>query len=312
MVPMNEATRLLPQTIESIGFALANAALETTHCPAAVVVRDPATHVSTVVALSVGTDRRLLGMPVSPDSAAVRACDDDTTTYAVGVQRLLGDGRTDRRRREERGVAFALSDGRHGVGALVVFAPPELIDRDTPDHLMALTREAGLAIGSIVAARFAERLGLIDTITGHANRPGLEQAMHGSVSKQCSLVCLSLDQIQQLEKAVANAVLRQVAALLRSRLRDYDVPARVTGGEFALFLPDAPLDGAVIVADRVRSAVSQSKFDLNGAGPLTCSLGVASIPDTVSSVDHLLDAASKARREARASGPNRIASLNPS
>ena len=251
-------------------------------------------------------------MTVSPDSAAVRACDDDTTTYAVGVQRLLGDGRTDRRRREERGVAFALSDGRHGVGALVVFAPPELIDRDTPDHLLALAREAGFAIGSIVAARFAERLGLIDTITGHANRPGLEQAMHGSVSKQCSLVCLSLDQIQQLEKSVSNAVLRQVAALLRSRLRDYDVPARVTGGEVALFLPDAPLDGAVIVADRVRSAVSQSKFDLNGAGPLTCSLGVASIPDTVSSVDHLLDAASKARREARASGPNRIASLNPS
>jgi diguanylate cyclase (GGDEF)-like protein len=309
---MDEATRLLPQTVESIGFALASGALETTRCPAAVVVRDPATHAATVVALSVGTDRRLLGMPVSPDSAAGRACDDDTTTYAVGVQRLLGDARTDRRRREEHGVAFSLSDGSRSVGALVVFASPEVIDNGTHDRLVGLARAAGDAIGSIVAARLAERLGLIDTVTGHPNRPGLEKAMRGSVSKQCSLICMGIEQVLQLDKVVVNTVLRQVAAILRSRLRDYDIPARVAGAEFALFLPDAPLNGAVIVADRVRTAVSKSKFDLNGAGPLTCSLGVASLPDTVSSVGDLLDAATEARKEARESGPNRIASLSPS
>jgi diguanylate cyclase (GGDEF)-like protein len=308
---MDEAARLLPHTVESIGFALADAALETTRCPAAVVVRDPATQAASVVALSAGTDRRILGMPVAAESAAGRACDDDHPTYALGVHRLLGHARTDRRLREEHGVAFSLRDGRRGVGALVVFAPPELIDRGTHDRLLALAHEAGPAIGSIVAARFAKRLGLIDTITGHANRPGLDQILHGSVSKQCSLVCVSIDQFQQLETPLANTVLRQVAAILRSRLRDYDASARVAGGEFALFLPDAPLDGAVIVADRIRTAVSQSKFDLNGSGPLTCSLGVAAIPDTVSSVDDLLDAAAKARQEARVSGPNRIASLNP-
>ncbi len=77
-----------------------------------------------------------------------------------------------------------------------------------------------------------------------------------------------------------------------------------------MFLPDGALDGAVVVADRVRSVVNETDFDLGQDLAMTCSLGVASIPDTVSAIDELMGAASGARQEARESGPNRIATLH--
>ena len=70
------------------------------------------------------------------------------------------------------------------------------------------------------------------------------------------------------------------------------------------------MDGAVVVADRVRKAVGEWDFALDREWNATCSLGVASIPETVSEVDNLMEAAAGARVEARESGPNCIATLH--
>ena len=307
---MDDSARQLPQTVKSIGVALADAVLKTTCCPAAVVVRDPATQTASVVAASVGTDRRLLGMTATPESAAGRACVSELTIHARGAQDLLGGLRGDRRQREEHGVALSLLDGRRSVGALVVFAPPELIDRTVHEELAELAGRAGALIGKNVAVRFSKQLGLIDAVTGQPNSPGLERAMRASISRQCSLVSLAVDEFQALDTDVARNVLRQVAEVLRNSLRDYDVPAHIRGGEFALFLPDVALDGAVRVADRVRRAVNASTKGLEGKPPLTCSFGVATFPDTVPDTEALLTAAVGARVAAKESGPNQIAALH--
>ncbi len=307
---MDDSARQLPQTVKSIGVALADAVLKTTCCPAAVVVRDPATQTASVVAASVGTDRRLLGMTATPESAAGRACVSELTIHARGAQDLLGGLRGDRRQREEHGVALSLLDGRRSVGALVVFAPPELIDRTVHEELAELAGRAGALIGKNVAVRFSKQLGLIDAVTGQPNSPGLERVMRASISRRCSLVSLAVDEFQALDTDAARNVLRQIAAVLRNSLRDYDVPAHIRRGEFALFLPDVALDGAVTVADRVRRAVKASTQGLDGKHPLTCSFGVAAFPDTVSDTEALLTAAVGAREAARESGPDQIASLH--
>ena len=307
---MDDSLRQLPHTVESIGVTLADAVLKTTRCPAAVVVLDPATRTASVVAASVGTDRRLLGMTVTAESAAGRACISELTMHARSAQNLLGGLRGDRRHREEHGVALSLLDGRRSVGALVVFAPPELIYRTMHERLTELAGRAGALIGKSVAVRFSQQLGFIDAVTGQANRAGLERAITDSVSKLCSLVSLAVDGVPALDKNAANTVLRQVASALRNSLRDYDVPAHIRSGEFALFLPDAALDGAVTVADRVRGVVNASTQGLGGKRPLTYSFGVAAFPDPVSNTEGLLTAAVSARKEARESGPDRIASLH--
>ena len=130
--PRCTPTWLIPQTVEEVGFCLADTVRRVTRCPAGVIVRDPATETASIVAVSVGVDRRLLGSVVAPGSAVGRACVGDVTAYGTGVG-LLGCERRDRRQREDRGVAFSLIDGSRSIGAIVVFAPPELDDRWTND-----------------------------------------------------------------------------------------------------------------------------------------------------------------------------------
>lgn len=308
MLP-DDPSRPIPQTEQSIGWALADAVLKLTRCPAIVVVHDPATRTASVVAASVGTDRRLLGVTVAPGSLAGRACMEDLVSYGEGLGELLGHSLPDRRHREGRGAVLSILDGDRSVGAIVVFGPRDLTYGPIKENLRSLTGRTGLVIGRTVAARFAQQLGLIDAITGQPNRPGLDKAMRDSLSTRCSLVKMAVHELVQPDTEVGKAVSRWVATVLRGRLRDYDVPARIGPGDFALFLPDASLDGAVIVADRVRTGVGESTFDLGGRHSLTCSLGVASIPETVPTIDGLLPAAISACEEARESGPNSIATL---
>ncbi len=307
---MVDLTPHLPPTIESTGVALADATARLTHYPSAVVIRDLATKEASIVAASTGTDRRLLGMTVSPDSVTAHACLSNVIGHASGIGELLGVSRPDRRKSEDTGVVWPLRDGDRPVGALVVFAPPESIDDLIRSQLDILANHAGQFIGKLVAAEFARQVGLVDDITGQSNLPGFEKAMQESAAKRCSLVCFVVDQIMAMDVDRGNALLRQIASILRSNIRDNDVPARTGVEEFALFLPDATLDGAVVVADRVRTAVGEADFDLGRDLAMTCSLGVASIPDTVSEIDELMGAASGACREARESGPNQIATLH--
>ena len=308
-MPTDDPARPLPQTEQSIGWALADAVLKLTRCPAIVIVHDPATRTASVMAASVGTDRRLLGVSVSPGSAAGRACMEDLVAYGEGMGELLGHVLSDRRQREERGAVLSILDGGRSVGAIVVFGPKDLIAGPIRENLRSLAARTGLVIGKTVAARFAQQLGLIDAVTGQPNRPGLDKAMRDSLSTRCSLVKMAVHELTASDTEAGKAVSRWVATVLRERLRDYDVPARIGPGAFALFLPDASLDGAVTVADRVRTGMGESTFDLGGRHALTCSLGVASIPETVSTVEDLLPAAVSACLEARESGPNRIATL---
>jgi diguanylate cyclase (GGDEF)-like protein len=297
---------LIPQTVEGIGFSLADAVNRLTHCPAAVIVRDPSTETASVVAASIGADRRLLGTLVSPTSAVGRACMGDVTAYGLGSADLLGEERSDRRQREHQGVAFSLLEGRRSVGALVVFTPPELVDRSMSQQLATLAKQAGRVIGRTLHYERQEQEGLIDEITGQPNQDGLELAMQDLVRKECALVRVEIDQADELDPGMVNPVLRQIATILRAALREYDVPARLEGEGFAMFLPDTVLDHAVMVADRVRLAVSESDFDLGKKHSLTCSLGVASIPDTVADIGDLMEAASRALQQAKEEGRNRV------
>ena len=170
---MDESREQLPDTVTSIGFALAEAAYRLTRFPAAVVVSDPTTQVASVVAASVGTDRRLLGRTVALTSAAGRACIEDVTTYARDARELLGRSHADRRQREEHGIAMSLLDGRRSVGALIVFAPTDAVAPSKQEQLGKLAGHAGHLIGKNLAVQLSQQLGLIDAITGQRNGPGL-------------------------------------------------------------------------------------------------------------------------------------------
>lgn len=297
----------VPKSPEALGFCLAEAAHELTGRPIAVVVRDSVMNVATIVATSTGTDRRLVGMRIAPGSAIGRACVGGVRTHGSTAIELFGERRRDRREREGEGVVLPLGGEADSIGALVILGPPEVLDDPVLDLLVSMASEAGSLIGEAVVRRQIEARGMIDAVTGQPNQRALEQVMYGHVWRKCSLVHANLDGLDPVGAGMIDAVLRHVATVLRSTVRDYDIPARSQGGGFALFLPDVPPPGALTVANRVRSALAESPFEFDDGHVLTCSLGVASMPDPISAVDDLLPQAEIAAYEARMSGPNQVA-----
>ncbi len=76
-------------------------------------------------------------------------------------------------------------------------------------------------------------------------------------------------------------VLRDFAAVLRMHVRTYDLACRYGGEEFVALLSGLDSDGAVAVAERIRTYLRTSKFPDKSGFSYTVSVGIASVAPTV-------------------------------
>lgn len=77
-----------------------------------------------------------------------------------------------------------------------------------------------------------------------------------------------------------DALLRGVARVLNRQLRPYDLLCRWGGEEFIALLPDTDAEHGVLIAERLRQAVSDSYGQTGKRAPVTISIGVAAWPET--------------------------------
>ncbi|HQO29418.1 MAG TPA: diguanylate cyclase [Accumulibacter sp.] len=133
-------------------------------------------------------------------------------------------------------------------------------------------------------------------------------------SSSLSIACLMMDidhfkQINdQLGHAAGDAVLRQVAALLRQVTRSTDLLFRFGGEEFAVVLPNASLQMAARIAERFRHLVEHHAFHWeNQTIPVSMSVGVALAKATGNNFGALVEAADAALYTAKKNGRNRVA-----
>ncbi|HEX4936690.1 MAG TPA: GGDEF domain-containing protein, partial [Gemmatimonadaceae bacterium] len=162
-----------------------------------------------------------------------------------------------------------------------------------------------------------EALATTDALTRLLNRRAFHERLTEEVQRAhrygsvVTLLLIDVDHFKQVNDThghlVGDAVLAQVATVMQSSLRTVDVAARYGGEEFVAILPETPLDGAIVIAERLRERVARHEFAGAHAVPLrlTISIGAAVYPAAdVHSTDDLIARADAALYRAKAEGRN--------
>ncbi len=160
---------------------------------------------------------------------------------------------------------------------------------------------------------------LTDSLTGCYNRRAfelqLDRDLHMAIRMRqpLSLIMLDLDNFKHINDQAGHeagdVALRLLADNLRAELRSVDTAARYGGDEFVIILPQANIDGAMLVAERLRNRVEQ--MEVPGFGKVTSSFGVATFPNHASCRDTLVVAADRALYNSKKAGRNRVTVIDP-
>ncbi len=161
------------------------------------------------------------------------------------------------------------------------------------------------------------RLLTTDQLTGVSNRARFfdlgeaECARWARFRQPLSALMIDIDHFKRINDTYGHAagdeVLRQVAGILQIGLRPIDAIGRLGGEEFAVLLPSVDLQGAELVADRLRRSVEALIPTIDDtAVPVTVSIGCATVGDEVSQLDALLKFADLALYAAKQGGRNRV------
>lgn len=161
-----------------------------------------------------------------------------------------------------------------------------------------------------------ERMALTDPLTGLPNRRAMERLVRTEIQRRArhpaplSLIIVDVDHFKQINTRYllpgGDQALIWLAQVLAQNVRSIDTVGRIGGEEFMILAPDTPGDGASVLAERLRGAVSAGSTHYQGQEiRLTISLGVA-VADAACPVtaEGIRELASAALAEAKASGRN--------
>jgi len=217
-------------------------------------------------------------------------------------------------------AAFRFSQ-RESSAAIFVFACIAVVGtkmgygpfaRPSPNDSLVLL-QAFLGINVVMTLTFAaevserrrqeehtQLLSVTDPLTGLANyrllldRIDLEIKRYGRTGRPFSILLLDLDGLKKINDAYGHVAgsraLCRIAEVLRSHCREVDTPARYGGDEFALVLPETPLEQACQVAERI----SQRLANDPETPRISASVGVAEYPHDGHTIEHILGAADEA------------------
>jgi diguanylate cyclase (GGDEF)-like protein len=174
--------------------------------------------------------------------------------------------------------------------------------------------------GDNVEAHYHEeiyRLMTIDGLTQVHNRRYFDEALEREFTRskryarQLALIAIDIDHFKKINDTwghlAGDSLLRQVVSAIKPKLRAQDVLARTGGEEFAILSPEIDLEGARLVAEKVRAIVEQTAMRFESVAiPCTISLGVALVRDDDDAASKLHRRADELLYAAKEAGRNRV------
>ncbi len=214
------------------------------------------------------------------------------------------------------------------IGLLYVgYDTPQGLDGAGVERLEQLATRAAFSLQRVILQQDYQSLAYSDAMTGLDNfrrfEQNLTEEMHRAerYDRPLSLILLDIDHFKSFNDTLGHqagdALLGQLATVLRDSLRSVDKSARYGGEEFVVLCPETGCAEAALIAERIRRGVAQTTFalidqeqaDLSGmphTTQVTVSVGYATFPRDARSPRDLIRCADEALYAAKASGRNAV------
>lgn len=174
--------------------------------------------------------------------------------------------------------------------------------------------------GTNIEASYHEeiyRLMTVDGLTQLFNRRFFNETLEREINRckryarPLALLIFDIDFFKRVNDefghVAGDALLRQLAQVVKPRVRREDILARVGGEEFAVILPEIGRDGALVTAEKIREVVESTTFAFEDiVMPCTVSVGVAELEPEADEPKTIYARADAMLYRAKAEGRNRV------
>jgi diguanylate cyclase (GGDEF)-like protein len=233
----------------------------------------------------------------------------DGSKEPFGLPRAMGG------RHFASAVALPLVFLDRKLGVLEVFSTDSrAFHKEQLDLLESLARQVSASLNTALSHETSRFHSFLDAHTGLANRRHFEQGVVKELDRskrhnhELSVLLIDIDHLSQINDMLGqnrgDEAIKHVAAVVKSTLRDIDLPARYGGEEFAVLLPETSHANALEVAERLRQAIRKSPAP--GIGLITVSIGLAGYPSNAEDPGALLRDAEEALNVAKYEGRDRV------
>lgn len=217
---------------------------------------------------------------------------------------------------------FPLIGEKALLGCIVAHSNVDKLNKKEIDYLEQLSKQSSITIHR--ANVYAEVLqhATLDALTGLNNRRQFEIRLKQEVAtakRQNKPLCAMMIDVDFFKNVndtyghvVGDCVLKSIASVIKTELREYDIASRYGGEEFAILLPFTKIEEAFAVAQRLRHTVEITPIDItnekgecNLSVKITISIGVYEYHKNDTPQD-LYQKADNALYEAKTHGRNKV------
>ncbi len=183
--------------------------------------------------------------------------------------------------------------------------------------LLPLVYQAAVVIENTRLLEATHRLAITDGLTGLLNHREFYRRLADCLEWSeryyyaVSLLMIDIDHFKQFNDTYGHQmgdwVLKTVGDIIKTQVRVVDVCARYGGEEFVVILTNTDISQAVMLAERIRSAIFEYSFKYDGIrSQLSISVGIASFPKDADNIKDLVKRADDAVYMAKESGRNKV------
>ncbi|MBI3314413.1 MAG: GGDEF domain-containing protein [Candidatus Omnitrophica bacterium] len=206
---------------------------------------------------------------------------------------------------------FVLKAKEKKLGFLVTQGVPQK-DRE---KFAILAHQFALAYRRIKLYKDIETLAITDGLSALSTRRYFLERFDEEIKRaqahkiKMSFLMLDVDHFKMINDRhghlTGDAVLKEIGAIIKENIREIDIAGRYGGEEFCVVLPETDLEGARVVAERIRKAAEARVIKAYDAVlSITISIGVSTYPSDGKLPEEIIDKADWSLYRAKSQGRN--------